>query len=139
MIRRYIVDAGPLVAFLSARDHHHAWAKSAFASVTPPVLTCEAVLAEAWHLLRGTAAGQPALLELIASGTVVLEFALKAELAAVRRLAARYRDRPMSLADACLVRMAELHDETAVITVDRDFSVYRKHTRQAIPLVSPFA
>jgi len=139
VIRRYIVDAGPLVAFLSARDHHHAWAKSAFASVTPPVLTCEAVLAEAWHLLRGTSAGQPALLELIASGTVVLEFALKAELAAVRRLAARYRDRPMSLADACLVRMAELHDETAVITVDRDFSVYRKHTRQAIPLVSPFA
>jgi predicted nucleic acid-binding protein len=43
----------------------------------------------------------------------------------------------MSLADACLVRMAELHDDAAVITVDRDFAVYRKHGRQAIPLVSP--
>jgi predicted nucleic acid-binding protein len=135
--RRCIVDAGPLVAFLSARDHYHAWTKDAFATVTPPALTCEAVLAEAWHLLSGTGNGQFALLELIAMGTVVPEFALKTELAAVRRLVTRYRDRPMSLADACLVRMAELHDDAAVITVDRDFAVYRKHCRQVIPLVSP--
>ena len=132
------MDAGPLVAFLSARDHHHEWAKNAFASVTPPALTCEAALAEAWHLLGGTANGQLALLELIAMGTVTPEFELKAELGAVRRLVTRYRDRPMSLADACLVRMAELYDDAAVITADRDFSVYRKHGRQAIPLVSPF-
>lgn len=137
MTRRYIVDAGPLVAFLSARDHYHAWAKGAFASVTPPALTCEAVLAEAWHLLRESGNGQPALLELIAMGTVVPGFSLTTELAAVRRLVTRYRDRPMSLADACLVRMAELHDDAAVITVDRNFTVYRKHGRQAIPLVSP--
>lgn len=137
MTRRCIVDAGPLVAFLSARDHYHAWAKGAFATVTPPALTCEAVLAEAWHLLSGTGNGQLALLELIAMGTVVPDFSLKTELAAVRRLVTRYRDRPMSLADACLVRMAELHDEAAVVTVDKDFAVYRKHSRQAIPLVSP--
>lgn len=137
MTRRCIVDAGPLVAFLSARDHYHAWAKGAFAAVTPPALTCEAVLAEAWHLLSGTGNGQLALLELIAMGTVVPEFALKTEFSAVRRLVTRYRDRPMSLADACLVRMAELHDDAAVVTVDRDFAVYRKHGRQAIPLVSP--
>lgn len=139
MTRRFIVDAGPLVAVLSARDHHHVWARNTFASVTPPALTCEAVLAEAWHLLRGTANGQAALLELIASGTVVVEFSLTEELSAVRRLVARYRDRPMSLADACLVRMAELYDDAAVVTVDQDFSVYRKHGRQAIPLISPFA
>lgn len=137
MTRRCIVDAGPLVAFLSARDHYHAWAKGAFATVTPPALTCEAVLAEAWHLLSGTGNGQLALLELIAMGTVVPDFSLKTELAAVRRLVTRYRDRPMSFADACLVRMAELHDEAAVVTVDKDFAVYRKHSRQAIPLVSP--
>ncbi len=139
MTQRCIVDAGPLVAFLSARDHYHAWAKGAFATVMPPALTCEAVLAEAWHLLSGTGNGQPALLELIAMGTVVADFSLKTELAAVRRLVTRYRDRPMSLADACLVRMAELHDGAAVITVDRDFAVYRKHGRQAVPLVSPLS
>ena len=133
------MDAGPLVAFLSARDHHHDWAMNAFATVAPPALTCEAVLAEAWHLLSGASSGQQALLELIAIGTLAVGFELKAELAPVRRLVARYHDRPMSLADACLVRLAELYDEAAVITIDRDFSVYRKHGRQAIPLISPFS
>ena len=138
MTRRVVVDAGPLVAFLSERDRHHAWAAAAFALVTPPALTCEAALAEAWHLLRGTANGQSALLELLATEAVVPEFALRDELAAVQRLVHRYRDRPMSLADACLVRLAELYDDAAVLTVDRDFAVYRKHSRQAIPLLSPF-
>jgi predicted nucleic acid-binding protein len=136
--RRIVVDAGPLVAFLSDRDRHHAWATAAFALVTPPALTCEAALAEAWHLLRGTGNGQSALLELLATEAVVTEFVLRDELAAVRRLVHRYRDRPMSLADACLVRLAELFDDAAVMTVDRDFAVYRKHSRQAIPLLSPF-
>lgn len=138
-LQQCIVDAGPLVAVLSQRDRYHAWAKGAFANVKAPVVTCEAVLAEAWHLLRGTATGQLALLELIASGVVVVEFSLMSELAAVRRLVARYRDRPMSLADACLVRMTELHESALVLTLDQDFSVYRKHGRQVIPLISPFA
>ena len=137
MTSRLIVDAGPLVAFLSDRDRHHAWA-TAFARVAPPALTCEAVIAEAWHLLRGTANGQSALLELLATEAVVSEFTLRDELAAVRRFVHRYRDRPMSLADACLVRLAELFDDAVVMTVDRDFAIYRKHSRQAIPLLSPF-
>lgn len=138
MTSRLIVDAGPLVAFLSDRDRHHAWATAAFARVAPPALTCEAVIAEAWHLLRGTANGQSALLELLATEAVVPEFTLRDELAAVRRFVHRYRDRPMSLADACLVRLAELFDDAVVMTVDRDFAIYRKHSRQAIPLLSPF-
>lgn len=138
MTSRLIVDAGPLVAFLSDRDRHHAWATAAFARVAPPALTCEAVIAEAWHLLRGTANGQSALLELLATEAVVSEFTLRDELAAVRRFVHRYRDRSMSLADACLVRLAELFDDAVVMTVDRDFAIYRKHSRQAIPLLSPF-
>ena len=139
MSERFIVDAGPLVALLSRQDRHHAWAKNAFAEVRPPALTCEAVLAEAWHLLRGTVNGQRALLDLIAAGTMAVEFALMSELDSVRRLVLRYRDRPMSLADACLVRLAELFDEATVITLDEDFSVYRKHGRQAIQLLAPVA
>jgi predicted nucleic acid-binding protein len=135
--RRFIVDTGPLVALLSKRDRHHRWALETFATVKPPALTCEAVLAEAWHLLSGTARGQAALLELIAVGTLAAEFALMPELAAVRRLVTRYRDRPMSLADACLVRLAELYDDAEVITLDWDFSIYRKHGRQIIPLRLP--
>ena len=138
MTRRFIVDTGPLVALLSERDHYHPWARQIFSGIEPPLLTCEAVIAEAWHLLRGTGNGQGAILELLSTGTVLIELSLTAELTAVRRLVGRYRDRPMSLADACLVRLAELFDEARVLTVDSDFSVYRKHGRQAIPLISPF-
>ncbi len=139
MIRRLIVDAGPLVALLSERDHHHAWAKSVFGNITPPLLTCEAVLTEAWHLLRGTSKGQLALLDLLSAQIITVELALAPELAPVRRLVSRYRDRPMSLADACLVRLAELFDEAEVITVDEDFTIYRKHGRQAIPVIAPLS
>ena len=138
-MHRAIVDTGPLVALLSARDTHHQWARSSFATIAPPGITCEAVLAEAWHLLRGTARGQSTLLELLAGGTLTIEFGLMAELAAVRRLVSRYKDQPMSLADACMVRLAEIYDEASVITLDRDFAVYRKNGRQVIPLISPFA
>ena len=138
-MHRAIVDTGPLVALLSARDTHHQWARSSFATIAPSGITCEAVLAEAWHLLRGTARGQSALLELLAGGTLTIEFGLMAELAAVRRLVSRYKDKPMSLADACMVRLAEIYDEASVITLDRDFAVYRKNGRQVIPLISPFA
>ena len=88
-------------------------------------------------MLRGTPSGQTALLDLLAAGTLTIQFALLSELTAVRRLVARYRDRPMSLADACLVRLSELFDDAGVVTVDAEFSVYRKHGRQAIPLISP--
>lgn len=138
MTASLLVDAGPLVALLSERDRHHEWAKQAFSGAAPPVRTCEAVLSEAWYLLRLTRRGQPALLELLERSLVSIDFALAAELVAVRRLVARYRDRPMSLADACLVRMAELYDEAAVLTIDADFTIYRKNGRQVIPLIAPF-
>jgi uncharacterized protein len=133
-----LVDTGPLVALLSERDRHHEWAKQAFEGTVAPARTCEAVLSEAWYLLRQTRRGQPALLELIDRGLVSIDFALSAELVAVRRLVTRYRDRPMALADACLVRMSELYDEAAVLTLDADFTIYRKNGRQVIPLIAPF-
>lgn len=139
MTQSLLVDAGPLVALLSERDRYHQWAKQAFARAAPPTRTCEAVLSEAWYLLRLTRRGQTALLEFVERGLVSIDFALSSELAAVRRLVTRYRDRPISLADACLVRMAELYDEAAVLTLDSDFTIYRKNGRQVIPLIAPFA
>lgn len=49
----------------------------------------------------------------------------------------KYADTPMSFADACLVRMAELDDDAVVVTLDSDFTVYRKNGDQPIPLVTP--
>lgn len=134
-----LLDTGPLVALLSARDRYHPWARQAFARVASPMLTCEPVLSEACYLLRDSRDGQSALLQLLERRMLVVDFVLMPELASVRRLINRYRDQPMSLADACLVRMAELFDDSKVMTLDSDYVVYRKNGRQVIGLIAPFA
>jgi len=132
-----LLDTGPLVALLNARDAHHGWARELLASVAPPLVTCEAVLSEACFLVRQLHGGRDRVLELVHRGAVAVPFRLEDELPAVRRLLSRYADVPMSLADACLVRMAEQHAGSAVMTMDGDFRIYRKHGRQIVPTLMP--
>ena len=75
--------------------------------------------------------------DLLLSDLLRVDFAVMAERARLGRLLRKYADRPMSLADTCLVRLAELHDGAAVLTIDEDFSVYRKHGRREIPVIAP--
>lgn len=137
MTRRAIVDTGPLVAFLDRREARHGWIAEQAETLVLPWLLCEAVLAESWHLLRKLPRAQEALLEMVETGLLKVEFALSDEIEPVRRLRTKYRDIPMSLADACLVRMAEKFDDYAICTLDADFTIYRKHGRQPIPLITP--
>lgn len=132
-----ILDTGPLVAALNAKDRWHSWVAERLDEIEPPLLTCEAVLSEACFLLRLTPGGPAAVLELLKSGTLALPLRLVEHTGSVRRLVKRYDNVPMSLADACLVRMAEIEDQGSVLTFDSDFRVYRKHGRQAIPLLMP--
>ena len=132
-----LVDTGPLVAFLDRRDRYHEWVKGELSSIAPPLLTCEPVLGEGWHLLGRLAGGRDALLSLLSRKVIALAFDLGAEVAAVRQLASRYESVPMSLADACLVRMAELYSDSTVLTLDGDFVIYRKHGRQVIRVIQP--
>jgi predicted nucleic acid-binding protein len=134
-----IVDAGPLVAYLDRSDQHHEWAVESFSRLNNPLQTCEAVMAEAWHLLRRGRINPDHLLALVKQGALIVQFDLTAEIDAVRLLIRRYVNVPMSLADACLVRMSELQEPSRVMTVDSDFVVYRRHGRQTIPLLSPFS
>lgn len=128
------VDTGPLVALLNQRDAHHDWARLVLAGVETPLLTCEAVLAEASYLLRDVSGGYAGVLELVTRGAVALPFRLRDEIEEVRTLMARYTSVPMPLADACLVRMAELDASVSVLTLDSDFHVYRKRGRRVVPL-----
>jgi len=98
-----IVDTGPLVALLDAREPHHAWARETLGTLEPPLQTCEAVLSEACFLLRRVRGGRNAALSLVSQGVVALDFQLAPELEAVRKLMAKYVSVPMALADACLV------------------------------------
>jgi predicted nucleic acid-binding protein len=137
-VREIIVDTGPLVALLNARDEHHEWAKAAMDAVEPPLITCEAVLTEAAYLVRKLRGGPEAVLDLVTRQVLRVDFRVDNELLALRTLVSRYASVPMSLADACLVRMAELRPRAAVLTLDADFQVYRRSGRLAIPLISPF-
>lgn len=134
---RVLLDTGPIVAFLNKKDTYHDWACEVFDSIAPPLRTCEPVVSEACFLVRKLAGGPEAVLELVRRGIVRPDFRLDAEIKAVGRLIEKFADVPMSLADACLVRMAELDSKARVLTLDRDFRIYRKNRRQIIPVLMP--
>ena len=132
-----LLDTGPLVAFLKAQDHFHAWAVAELDRASSPVLSCEPVITEACFLLRNTPSGEATILALVADGLIQIPFKLEEEAIALQTLLTRYRSVPMSLADACLVRLAELYPDSPIITLDSDFYIYRKHRNQALSVIAP--
>lgn len=131
-----LVDAGFLIALLSRRDRHHPWAAAQSPRLAPPWKSCEAALSEAFHLLG--ARGRPALAALLRRGAVVPSFDPASELDRVLTLMQKYADVPMSLADACLVRMTETLADALILTTDADFGIYRRHGRQVVPCMTPY-
>jgi predicted nucleic acid-binding protein len=89
------------------------------------------------YLLARHPRAQDALFELLQNGALSVAFQIDQNIAALRKLLQKYRDTPMSLADACIVRMTEIHDRHAVLTLDSDFLVYRKHGRASLELIHP--
>jgi predicted nucleic acid-binding protein len=134
-----IVDTGPLVAFFDRSERYHGWVTARVEELNAPLLVCEPVLTEALFLLARFPKAQDALFDLLQNGAVVVGFRLEEHIPALHRLLRKYRDTPMSLADACVVRMAEIHDNHSVLTLDSDFTVYRKHSRTPITLIYPAA
>ncbi len=134
---RFILDTGPLVALLNRRDRHHRWAWDQWERMEAPLFTCEPVIAEACFLVQGIEGGPAAVLDFVRRGVLDLSFRVAEESAAVAGLMRKYHDVPMSLADGCLVRIAERHADGVVVTLDSDFKVYRKNGRQLIPTVTP--
>lgn len=135
----WLLDTGPLVAFFDRSEEYHTWTKEKWGQAPVPMLTCEAVLAEAAYLLHERA-GLPSerILALFERKVISFPFYLEQHAAPVARLLERYRDQEMQLADACLVRMSELKRDCRVFTLDaEEFRVYRRFERQVIPLVAP--
>lgn len=132
-----IVDTGPLVAYVNARDRWHPWAVEQMRALGPPLVTCEPVLTEACFLVQ-RAGGRPAdLVSKVRQGALVIGLDVAGEAAAIESLMKRYADTPMSLADACLVRLTELLADCRLFTLDSDFEHYRRNGRQSIPLLRP--
>lgn len=135
MTATLLLDTGPLVALLVPREPHHQWAKAAL-RVRARVVTCEAVVSEAFFLLRSSEKASRALRGMLADEVLELT-ALGSEQRTVTRLMERYATVPMAFADGCLVRLSELLPNAVVATLDSDFRIYRRNGRQVIPLLMP--
>lgn len=132
-----LLDTGPWVALLSRNDSHHRWAVEQFRQLKPPLLSCEAVVAETCFLLSRSSFDPALALQFVERGVVQLPFVLQDQIQAVHNLFKRYENVSASLADASLVRLAEISDAPTLLTTDSDFHIYRRHGRQSIPLITP--
>jgi predicted nucleic acid-binding protein len=132
-----LLDTGPWVSLLRRNHPHHRWAVEQFRFFQPPLLSCEAVVAETCILLKRSGCDPSLALQLIERGVVPLPFVLQEQIGSVSSLFKRYANAPASLADAALIRLAEMNDSSLLLTTDSDFHIYRRHGRQTIALVSP--
>ena len=136
-MRSAIVDTGPLVAFLDRSEQHHRWVVERIEELDSPLLVCEPVLAEAMQLLARFPRGQDALFRLLENGALRIAFRIEQHVPALLQAASQTSGQTESLADACIVRMAEIHERHAALTLDSDFTVYRKSGRVPLELIHP--
>jgi len=131
-----LLDTGPIVAYLYTRDAYHAWAVEAFSGLDLPAITCEPVLTEACFLAERN--GQPVtrVLDYAMASEIRIGLQLAREMETIRALMQRYENVPMSLADACLVRLAEITG-LPICTLDQDFAIYRANRHRALTLIMP--
>ena len=137
-MRRVILDAGPLVAWFCPRDEYHSWARRIFSELAPGSLVCEAVLTEVCHLILKEGVSQVSVIESAAAGRLI-PVSLSNELSTIATFLKHYADSQMDFADACVLRLAEMHPQAAICTVDSQFRFFRKNTRDPLSLIAPFA
>jgi uncharacterized protein len=120
-----LLDAGFIVALLDRSESHHKTCARTIREVQAPLVTCEAVITESCYLLRNLSGASEAVIENITAGIFLVPFQLSRETAAVKQLLRKYKDRKIDLADACLIRLADLFGTADILTLDRDFPIYR--------------
>jgi predicted nucleic acid-binding protein len=131
-----LTDAGPLVALVDASDQHHRRCVAAFRSMREPLLTVWPALTEAMYLLLDQPRGREAVWEMVERGILRLAELGQDDVPRIRALMAKYADRPMDLADAALVHVAEREGLDTIFTVDeRDFRAYRREGRKTFRLL----
>ena len=120
-----LLDTGVIVALLDRSEKFHHACAEAVRELEAPLITCEAVIAESCYLLRNLPGAPEAVIENVAAGTLQIPFQLSPEAVAIKQVLRKYRDHKIDLADACLIRLAEEFETADILTLDRDFAVYR--------------
>lgn len=133
-----ILDTGPLVAALDSSESHHEWVVAQLKTIRTPLVTCEAVIVEACHIVRSSRRAVAEIGQFIAGGMIACWPVLPDASGRVFDLMRKYRDLPMSLADACLVHLVEQQPGSAVLTLDAHFRIYRQRNRRVIRTVGPW-
>ena len=135
MAKDVLVDTSFVIALLSNRDAYHRWAVAQASEFPPPWITCEAVMSEAFHLIGPHGASK--LAALITRRSLIATFRFRDDVEPVVKFIEKYSNVPMGFADACLVRMTETLSDPVLLTIDSDFRIYRRHSRQMVPCVTP--
>ena len=120
-----LLDTGVIVALLDRSEKFHQACADAVHQILAPLITCEAVIAESCYLLRSLPGAQEAVLENVAAGIFQIPFQLSRDAPGVKQVLRKYRDHKIDLADACLIRLADELETPNILTLDKDFAIYR--------------
>jgi predicted nucleic acid-binding protein len=124
-VKPILLDTGVIVALLDSGEKTHRACAEAIHAAVAPLITCEAVIAESCYLLRNSPGAPEAIIDNVVAGIIQIPFQLSKESASVRQILRKYRDRKIDLADACLIHLAEEFEAPDILTLDRDFTIYR--------------
>jgi predicted nucleic acid-binding protein len=124
-LKPILLDTGVIVALLDRSERRHGDCANAIDAVSVPLVTCEPVIAEACYLTRGLHGAPEAILQNVAAGTFQIPIQLSQCAVAIQRILRKYRDQEVDLADACLIHLASELRSGEILTLDRDFAVYR--------------
>ena len=130
-----LLDTGVIVALLDRNDRLHKRCVATLEEIRRPLVTCEAVIAESCYLLREVFGAPQAVLANITEGVFLLPFQLSQSATAVRAIMRKYADLPIDFADACLVHLAEQLRTGDILTLDKDFELYRWSRTQTFQLL----
>jgi predicted nucleic acid-binding protein len=124
-VKPVLLDTGVIVALLDRGERFHEACAEIVRGLASPLVTCEAVIAESCYLLRGLSGAPEAVIENVVAGIFQLPFQLSREASGVKQVLRKYRDRKIDLADACLIRLADEFETADILTLDKDFEIYR--------------
>jgi predicted nucleic acid-binding protein len=137
-VSEHITDTGPLIGWINRRDQWHEWSVATLTELTPPLITCEAVVAEAAWQLATSPEAVDRLYGLVDAGALRIVAVLPDQMAHIRALSAKYEQ--MDFCDAAVVRLAEMFPQATVITTDSaHFTLYRRFRDQPLNLKHPLA
>jgi predicted nucleic acid-binding protein len=132
-----LADSGFFVAFYNRRESTHRRCVEAYESLPGPLVSCEACVTEALHILGHAAPAVESILASIEQGSLRIPFSLSDHAPQIRELMRKYGDTPADFADACLIHLANQFDTGDILTLDSDFKHYRWRRTRRFRLLIP--